>query len=126
MATLTNQELHTMRKNLQTRFREREIQRIVLLDLARDNFTQIVKMIIEKYHPKRIYQWGSLIDGRHFTERSDIDIAIEGITSAEQFFAILGEAEKLTNFPIDLVQMESVHALHAESIRRKGKIVYEE
>lgn len=115
-----------MRKNLQTRFRKREEQRIVLLNLARDNFTQIVKMIIEKYHPKRIYQWGSLINGNHFTERSDIDIAIEGITSAEQFFAILGETEKLTNFPIDLVQMESIHTLHAESIRRKGKIVYEE
>ncbi len=115
-----------MRKNLQTRFRKREEQRIVLLNRAQDNFAQIVKMIIEKYHPKRIYQWGSLIDGSHFTERSDIDIAIEGITSAEQFFAILGEAERLTNFPIDLVQMESIHTLHAESIRRKGKIVYEE
>lgn len=115
-----------MHKNLQTRFRKREEQRTVLLNLARDNFAQIVNMIIEKYHPKRIYQWGSLIDGNHFTERSDIDIAIEGITSAEQFFAILGEAEKLTKFPIDLVQIESIHALHAESIRRKGKIVYEE
>ena len=123
---LTDQELHTMRKNLQTRFRKREEQRTVLLNRARDNFEQIVKMIIEKYHPKRIYQWGSLIHGSHFTERSDIDIAIEGITSARQFFAILGEAESLTNFPIDLVQMESVHTLHAESIRKKGKIVYEE
>jgi len=64
-----------MHKNLQTRFRKREEQRILLLNRARDNFAQIVKIIIEKYHPKRIYQWGSLIDGSHFTERSDIDIA---------------------------------------------------
>ncbi len=41
-------------------------------------------------------------DGRHFTERSDIDIALEGITEAATFFAILAEAERLTRFPMDI------------------------
>jgi len=40
-------------------------------------------MIVREYKPLRIYQWGSLLEDRHFSEISDIDIAVEGITDAE-------------------------------------------
>jgi predicted nucleotidyltransferase len=49
------------------------------LEIARKDFDRIVDHIARTYRPKRIWQWGSLIDGHHFSERSDIDIAIEGI-----------------------------------------------
>ena len=73
--------------------------------------------------PARATQWGSLIDGRHFSERSDIDVALEGITSAPVFFAILRNAEALTRLPVDIVQLETIHPAHAESIRARGRIV---
>ena len=92
---------------------------------AWDDFNAIVTLLIEKYHPRRIYQWGSLLDQRRFREYSDIDIAVEGITSAEVFFRMFGDAEALTRFPLDLIQIEKTDPLHAQSIREKGRIVYE-
>ena len=81
-------------------------------------------MIIEKYQPTRLYQWGSLLDQKKFREYSDIDIAVEGITEPEDIFALLDDADRMTDFPIDIVTMESIHPLHVNHIRSKGKIIY--
>ncbi len=92
---------------------------------ANRDFDKIVQMIAEKYQAKKIYQWGSLLNEEHFNEKSDIDIAVEGLTSAKEFFAILGDAEELTSFPVDLVEIEKIHPIHAESIKKEGKLIYE-
>jgi predicted nucleotidyltransferase len=72
-----------------------------------------------------MYQWGSLVETAHFTELSDIDIALEGVRSAEEYFAILGEAMGMTSFPLDIIELEKVDAETAEGIRRRGRIVHE-
>jgi len=95
------------------------------LDLAQRDFDRIIQRIIDKYYPLRIFQWGSLLHPEDFSEISDIDIAVEGIASTEQFFSLLSEADELTDFPLDIVELEKIHPLHAESIRKKGRIVYE-
>ena len=82
-------------------------------------------MIIRKYQPEKIYQWGSLLNEKNFTERSDIDIALEGITNPADFFALLGNADELTAFPVDIIQLEKIHPLNAESIKKNGRLVYE-
>ncbi len=82
-------------------------------------------MIIKKYNPKRIYQWGSLLHPEQFSEISDIDIAVEGIGSAETFFKLFGEADAMTKAPLDLVELEKVEPVHRESIIRKGRLIYE-
>ena len=84
----------------------------------------IVRMIIEKFAPKAIYQWGSVLDGGQFSEISDIDIAVEGLGAAERYFAMLGEAERLTHFPLDLVEMEHVEPEYADLIRKYGRCLY--
>ena len=40
----------------------------------------IVAAIAEQVNPRRIYQWGSLLDRSRFSEISDLDFAIEGIS----------------------------------------------
>ena len=92
---------------------------------ARRDFGRIVNMVVERYHPARIYQWGSLLEPRTFSEWSDIDIAVEGITSAEQFLALYGEACELTSFELDLVQLERAYPAYAASIRERGRLIYE-
>ena len=92
---------------------------------ARRDFKKILALIVTKYRPTRIYQWGSLLDKDHFNERSDLDIAVEGVKSAKDFFAIYGDADALTGFPLDLVELDKIHPLHAESIRKNGRLVYE-
>jgi predicted nucleotidyltransferase len=85
----------------------------------------IVTMIASEYRPRRIYQWGSLLHPDRFDENSDIDLAVEGITDAETYFKVLGDAMKLTSFPLDIIQIEKIEAEFAETIRLSGKIVYE-
>jgi predicted nucleotidyltransferase len=103
--------------------RTRDLER--RLEEARRDFDCIVAHLAERFRPLRIYQWGSLLDGRHFTERSDIDIALEGITDAATFFVIFAAAERLTRFPVDIVQIEKIHPEYADLIRTRGRIVYE-
>ncbi len=76
----------------------------------------VAAMIVRDYKPLRIYQWGSLLEDRHFAEISDVDIAVEGITDAD--------AEQLTRFPLDIVAIEHVHPAYAEHIRRRRRIVH--
>jgi predicted nucleotidyltransferase len=66
------------------------------------------------------------LDRRRFWERSDIDLAIEGITDPAAFFALYGEADRLTSFPLDLVALERVEPEFAEMIRSTGRVVYEQ
>jgi predicted nucleotidyltransferase len=89
------------------------------------DFRAIVGMIVEEYEPVRIYQWGSVLRPGVFREYSDIDIAVEGITDAPTFFRMLGDAQKMTRFPMDLVQIEKIESKYAEDIHRHGKIIYE-
>lgn len=92
---------------------------------ACEDFQKIIRKIIQSYNPKRIFQWGSLLDRKHFSEISDIDIAIEGITSAEEIFKLYGDIMNMTDFSIDLIQLEKIEPEFAELIKEKGKVVYE-
>jgi predicted nucleotidyltransferase len=82
-------------------------------------------MIVKEYKPLRIYQWGSLLEDRHFSEISDIDIAVEGITDTAALSGLRAAAEQLTYFQLDIVAIEHVHPAYAEHIRHRGRVVYE-
>ena len=82
-------------------------------------------MIIEHHSPVRIYQWGSVIEPAHFAEYSDIDIAVEGLRGAEEYFALIGQAEKLTRFPLDIVELEHIEPEFARLIRSQGRLRHE-
>jgi len=92
---------------------------------ARRDFQAIALLAIQKYHPKRIWQWGSLVDGDGFSEISDIDIAFEGFDSIESLFAFYGEAMRLTNFPLDVVRLEKIEPEFRELIVTQGRVVHE-
>lgn len=92
---------------------------------ALGDFEAILKMIVECYHPHKVYQWGSLLHPEKFRDYSDIDIGIEGAISPEAFFEMLGKAQAMTEFPVDIVQLEKIEPEFSESIRAQGKVVYE-
>lgn len=46
----------------------------------------IVRMIIQRYNPILICQWGPLLRPALFREYSDIDLAVEGVREPERFF----------------------------------------
>jgi hypothetical protein len=85
----------------------------------------IVSHIIKKYNPRRIYQWGSLPDFSRFSEISDIDIALEGLSGPEAYYAIIGDAMEMTSFPLDIIEIDKLDPETAKEIRRKGELIYE-
>lgn len=91
-------------------------------DASRD-FDRIVSYIVAKHRPKRIWQWGSLLERRKFSDVSDLDIAIEGLGSAAELFEIVARAEELTDFPLDIVEMEKIAPEFRDLIKRKGRLV---
>jgi predicted nucleotidyltransferase len=113
------------RRFLRARSERRERELDVRCEAARRDAAAIVAMAVERYRPRRVYQWGSLLDRRRFSALSDIDIAVEGLGSAEAFFALARDAETLTRFSLDIVELERIDPLHAETIRREGKLVHE-
>ena len=97
-----------------------------LFSQARRDFEAIKKMIIDHYRPRRIYQWGSLLDQSKFKKYSDIDIAVEGVDDPERFFRMFGDAERLTDFPLDLLDINKVSPEFADIIKSRGVLVYED
>jgi predicted nucleotidyltransferase len=121
----TEVEAETIRAFVRARKRQKKHDLAERLLAARRDFNTIVSTVARTYHPVRIYQWGSLVDDRHFSEMSDIDIAIEGITDPALLADLHRTAEELTQFPLDIVAIEHVHPAYADYIRRRGRIVYE-
>ncbi len=92
---------------------------------ASEDAEAILGMIIEKYSPSRVIQWGSVLNPETFREYSDIDFAVEGITDPAAYFAMTGDAEALTRFPVDIVQLEHLEPEYRELLLSKGRVVYE-
>ncbi len=118
-------EIQKIRENLEKKEKAKRLSRLKRLEKARRDFEAIVRMIIDRYAPRKIVQWGSLLVPEQFDENSDIDIAVEGVPEAERFFALLGDAMALTRFDLDIVQLEKIEPEFAELIISKGKLIYE-
>lgn len=95
-----------------------------LFKRATKDFARMVDHIKSNYGNITIYQWGSLLNPKDFDENSDIDIAVEGIESAEVFFKLYGELIKMTDFPLDFIELDRIDILHQKSIKEKGRLVY--
>ena len=124
-AHYTETEAETIRAFVRDRRISRKRELAARLLIAQRDRDAIVSAISHAYRPSRIFIWGSLVDDRHFSEMSDIDIALEGITNPEKLSEIRGLAGKLTRLPLDLVAIEHVHPAYADHIRRRGRVVYE-
>ena len=88
------------------------------------DFHRLVAMIASEYAPRRIWQWGSLLHRPHFSKRSDIDIAVEGLGPAERLFRLHARAEELTSFPLHVVELERIQPEYADLIRTSGRLVH--
>lgn len=125
MDAIDLQIIRSARVSIEARHREREEHNRDLHAQACRDAAKIIRYIASNYRPTRLFQWGSLLDVSHFREYSDIDIALEGILMPADFFQILKDAQRLTTFPVDIVQLETIEPEFASSIREYGKLVYE-
>jgi len=68
---------------------------------------------------------GVLPSPERFSEISDIDIALEGLSSPEEYFAILGDVMNMSSIPLDIIDLGKVDAETATFIKQRGKLIYE-
>lgn len=118
--TLNQMRAFLARKQAHQRIRNEQLWRQAATDAE-----QIVGMIVSQFDPQAIYQWGSVLYQSHFNSLSDIDIAVEGLNSAERFFALVAEAEKMTRFPLDIVELEQVQPAYVTLIKKFGRCIYQ-
>lgn len=75
-----------------------------LSEQAHRDALAIAAMLRQEFCVTRVILFGSLAKGR-FLPDSDIDLAIEGAPAAT-FFSALAQANKLSEFPVDLKPLE--------------------
>ena len=118
-------DIEAARRYHQQRVKERRHLWAELEARARADAERIIAMLVERYKPTRIYQWGSLTRPDRFREWSDIDIALEGLQDPLAGLHAMDDAEEMTSFPVDLAELERIDPAHAETIRSRGRLVYE-
>lgn len=118
-------DIEEARENLKKRRERAAKERETLFLKATADCDAIIGMITRRFKPKRIYQWGSLLQKEMFADYSDIDIALEGMGSIQDVLELERVAESMTEFPLDIVEIEKITPGHADSIRSRGRLVYE-
>lgn len=117
-------DIKAARKFQQDKLKKQQEELDKKFQQACQDFNAICEMIIRDFQPESIYQWGSLLERNKFSAISDIDIAVSGIKDARKYFQLLKKAEELTDFPLDIIQLEKIHPLHKEMILKKGIEIY--
>lgn len=100
----------------------------LLAHKALEEARKVTGVLREKYGAKRVVLFGSLAKylrgAGEFTERSDIDLAVEGLPK-EEYFRVLSEINRLSEFEVDLIDLEGCPAFLRNLIEREGMEIEE-
>jgi len=124
MKTMDSSSLKKASENLQEKRKQKRELCEKLFQYAVSDFQVMVEHIKSHYPGVKIYQWGSLLTPEHFDELSDIDIAVEGITSPGVFFKLYKELDDMTEFSLDLVELDKMDSISRNSILERGMKIH--
>jgi len=79
-------------------------------------------MLVREFGASRVYLFGSLAREGRFHERSDVDLAVEGI-APERFFKAWAAADAHSGVPIELVDMDEVGEAMRTLILEYGELL---
>ncbi len=79
----------------------REVERGLTLDLAR----RAADLLRERFGASMVFAFGSLVRPGGFDERSDVDLAVGGVTP-DQFFRAWAAVSSVVDRPLDLVDLD--------------------
>ena len=89
--------------------------------------TDIVTLIRDFLHPRRIIIFGSRVSGRG-REYSDFDIAVEGAEMNIRNERLLKDAldDKLGIITVDLINLDKVDSKFKQLVLQTGRVIYEQ
>lgn len=100
---------------------ELEKRKIDKLETKRKEILHLSIDVLKKYfsplHVKSLYITGSLLVPCRFRSKSDIDIAVEGLSS-EKYFQAIFELSELLSRQVEIIELE--HCRFADKIIKSG------
>ncbi len=119
------EEIAAARENLRRRqeqaYRAREERRQAALQAIRSAAPAILARFPAV---RRAYLFGSVTQPGGMGPRSDVDVAVEGKLSAEEYFALWRALEEQSGQPVDLVELTD-DLPFAHRVRAHGEVLYE-
>lgn len=107
------------------RFARAEQERRERAARARALLPALVRHLVERYGVRRVWLFGSLA-GAGFRERSDIDLAAEGLPAGAALFRAAAELDDLARpFTVDLVPLEDAREPVRERILACGELLHD-
>lgn len=90
---------------------------------ARKEAEKAAKILKEKFGAEKVWLFGSLVQDDRFHDRSDIDLAARGIPP-EKFYKAFGViTREVTDFEIDLVDIDDCKEYLKEAIQKEGELI---
>jgi len=116
------------RRAWQRRWREAEERQQEHIRQMREVAHKCARLLVEQYGARRVYLFGSLVSSRQLHERSDIDLAVEGLGPGRVYWRALSQLWRLLppGVELDLVPLEDAYPELAEYIRQEGELIYDQ
>ncbi|MDI7250916.1 MAG: DNA polymerase subunit beta [Bacillota bacterium] len=89
---------------------------------GRELAARLAAMLVREYGAGEVWLFGSLARSHGFHHRSDIDLAASHLPKTE-FFRILSRLNNVSDFAVDLVDLDSCPAWLARAIREEGALL---
>lgn len=107
-------------------WKKRLSEKTIALELERKNILlnlpDAIRAFTKEFDVKKVYLFGSLING-NFDSRSDIDLAIEGL-SPRLYLKALAFLSDYFKREINLIPLETCNSSLKEVIYSDGRLVY--
>lgn len=119
-------DLRKMREAWRKRFLAEKSQRKQSAEEARSAAEKCAQILAKQFGVKKVYLFGSAKNSAVFHKKSDIDLAVEGLSSEKYFPAL---SRLMTNLPdgleIDLIPLEDAFPELIRIVKNEGELLYE-
>jgi len=119
---MTEVEVAEYRKFWRERAAREAARRRELASQARAEAMRVAEVLVRDFGARRVYLFGSLLQEGRFHERSDVDLAVEGI-APERFFKTWAAVGADVHVPIELVDIDEVGEAMRELILEHGELL---
>lgn len=97
--------------------------RLIRFQRAKEQAEAMAIALSHRFPGVRVWLFGSLLHAERFDERSDIDLACEGLP-APAYLEACNMLEGIGEIPFDLVRVETCPDELAARIRREGRLIH--
>jgi predicted nucleotidyltransferase len=119
---MTKAEVAEYRTYWRERAEREAAHRLELASKAHAEARRVAQMLVHDFGARRVYLFGSLAREGRFHERSDVDLAVDGIAPG-RFFKAWAAAGAHANVPIELVDMDEVGEMMRKLILEYGELL---